>query len=185
MVTVPVTEGHQDGQDVLFLDQTKAASIFQELRTFVKATAPKTVPKIATSQIAVQVLNGSGVKGIASSTKTALLANGFTDGGVVGDADRSDYAATQIRYVPGALAKAEVVASYLGGVGQLVALPAASGTAAVVVVVGRDFVAVTKPGSHSTVATTTSSTLPANPGTLAPGVTAPASTDGRPPVGCG
>jgi LytR cell envelope-related transcriptional attenuator len=130
----------------------------------------------------LQVLNGSGVKGIAGSTKTAFTTAGFANGGPIGDADRTDYAQTQIRYVPGALAKAQVVQSWLGGIGQLVALPAASGSAAVVLVVGRDFLSVSKPGSKPTV-TTTSSTLPANPGST-PGVTVPPTTGGA-QVGCG
>ena len=103
MVTVPVTGAIIDGQDVLLLQQAKAELIFQQLRTFVKSTTPTTVPKIAPSQIAVQVLNGSGVKGVALSTQTALTGAGFADGGPIGDADKSDYSQTEVRYVPGAL----------------------------------------------------------------------------------
>jgi LCP family protein required for cell wall assembly len=181
MVTVPTTGAVINGNDVLLLDQAGADKYFQQLRSF--TTTPVKIPKIAPSSIAVQVLNGSGVKGIAGSTKTALVTDGFADGGPVGDADRHDYAQTQVRYVPGALGKAEVVASYLGGVGQLVALPGSAGAAAVVVVVGQDFQAVVKPGTKSTV-TATSSTLPANPGTT-PGVTVPATPNGSARVGCG
>ena len=86
--------------------------------------------------------------------------------------------------MPGALGKAQVVASYLDGVGQLVALPGATGNAQVVVVLGRDFQDIVRPGSHSNVSTTTSSTVPPNPG-VTPGVTVPVSERGRPPVGCG
>jgi len=180
MKTVPTTGTVINGNDVLLLDQAGAEPIFQQLRSF--TAAPVTIPKIAPSQITVQVLNGSGVNGIAGATKTALVTAGFADGGPVGDADRHDYAQTQVRYAPGALGKAEVVASYLGGVGHLVALPAASGSAAVVVVVGQDFRAVVKPGTNPT-ATPTSSTLPANPGST-PGVTVPR-TNGGAQVGCG
>jgi LCP family protein required for cell wall assembly len=182
MVTLPTTGGVVGTQDVLFLDQAGADPILQQLRTFIHTTKPAAVPNIPPSQITVQVLNGSGVKGIAGATKTAFTSFGFANGGPVGDADRTDYPQTEVRYVPGALAKAEVVASYLGGVGQLVALPSAGG-AQIVVVVGRDFQAVVKPGTHPVVSTTTSSTLPPNPGST-PGVTTPA-TPGRPQVGCG
>ena len=186
METVPTTGATIEGNDVLLLQQSKAELIFRQLRTFVKpATTPTSVPKIATNQIAVQVLNGSGVKGIAGTTKAALVAAGFADGGSVGDADRSDYAQTEVRYARGALGKAEVVASYLGGVGRLVALPSASGSAAVVVVLGRDFQSVVRPGSQSTASsTTTSSTIAPNPGST-PGITVPPTEKGRPPVGCG
>jgi hypothetical protein len=167
METVPVTGAVIGGQDVLLLQQDGAEQIFRQLRTFAKSTTtPTTVPKIAPSQIAVQVLNGSGVKGVALTTKTALAGAGFTDGGPIGDADRSDYSQTEIRYAPGALDKALVVASYLGGVGRPVALSSASGSAQVVVVIGRDFQGAPNPGST-------------------PGITAPATEKGRPQVGCG
>jgi LCP family protein required for cell wall assembly len=181
MKTVPTTGAVISGNDVLLLDQAGAEPIFQQLRSFTTTPSAK-VPKLAPSSIAVQVLNGSGVKGVAGSTKTALVTAGFADGGPVGDADRHDYAQTQVRYVPGALGKAQVVASYLGGVGQLVALSGRAGAAAVVVVVGQDFQAVVAPGSKPT-ATTTSSTVAANPGST-PGVTVPANNGGA-QVGCG
>jgi LCP family protein required for cell wall assembly len=184
METLPVTEGHVGGNDVLFIDQAKADPMLQQLRTFITQTQPAKVPNIPPKDIAVQVLNGSGVKGIAATTKTALTGFGFADGGAAGDADRHDYAQTEVRYVPGALGKAQVVASYLGGVGQLKALPGASGGAAVVVVLGRDFQSVVKPGSHPTVPSSTSSTLPPNPGST-PGVTPPTTVAGKPQVGCG
>jgi LCP family protein required for cell wall assembly len=184
MVTLPVTEGHVDGNDVLFIDQAKADPYFQQLRTFITQTKAAKIPNIAPAQIAVQVLNGSGVKGVAATTQSSLTGFGFASGGAAGDADRHDYAQTEVRYAPGALGKAQVVASYLGGVGQLKALPSASGGAAVVVVLGRDFQSVVKPGSHPTVASSTSSTLPPNPGST-PGVTPPTTVAGKPQVGCG
>jgi LCP family protein required for cell wall assembly len=182
MKTVPSTGGYVGSAQVLFLDQALAEPIFRQLRTFIRPTKPVVVPKIPTNQISVQVLNGSGIRGVAAASKTALLAAGFADGGPIADADRSDYPKTLVRYVPGALGKAEVVASYLGGVGQLVALPSATGSAAVVVVIGRDFQTVVRPGSHPTVSSTTSSTLPPNPGST-PGVTIPKS-GGLQQVGC-
>lgn len=185
MQTVPSHPASIQGNDVLLLDQAGAEVIFQQLRTFIKTTTTTTVPKIPTNQIAVQVLNGSGVKGAAGSTKTALVAGGFTDGGVAGDADRSDYQQTEVRYVPGALAKAQVVASWLGGVAvKFVPLSGPAGNAQVVVVVGRDFHSVAAPGGHPVIPTTTSSTVAANPGST-PGLTVPHSEAGRPPVGCG
>jgi LCP family protein required for cell wall assembly len=184
METVPVTGGYVGSQQVLFLQQAAAEPIFRQLRTFIRPTATTTVPKIAKSQISVQVLNGSGVKGVAGATKTALVAAGFKDGGPIGDADRSDYPQTEVRYGPGDLGKAQVVASYLGGVGQLVALSSTSGSAPITVVLGRDFVSVAAPGSHPSVSSTTSSTVAPNPGHT-PGVTAPVTEAGRPVVGCG
>ena len=188
METVPTTPEviYPQGvkTDVLLLQASKAEPIFEKLRTFIPPQKPAAVPKIPPAQIAVQVLNGSGVKGVAASSKAALTAAGFADGGPIGDADRSDYALTLVRYVPGAEDKARVVASYLDGVGQLVALPSATGNAQVVVVLGRDFQDIVRPGSKSNVSTTTSSTVPPNPGST-PGVTVPLPERGRPVVGCG
>jgi LCP family protein required for cell wall assembly len=184
METVPTKGGYVGDQQVLFLQQSDAEPIFQQLRTFIRATKPAAVPKIPTSQIAVQVLNGSGVKGVAATTKTALTAAGFADGGPIGDADRSDYPETEVRYAQGSQDKALVVASYLGGVGQLVALSSATSSAPVVVVIGRDFQRVVRPGSTTGSATTTSSTVAPNPG-FTPGITAAPTEKGRPPVGCG
>jgi LCP family protein required for cell wall assembly len=182
MVTVPSTGGYVGSAQVLFLDQALAEPIFRQLRTFIRPTKPVVVPKIPPSQISVRVLNGSGVRGVAGASKTALLAAGFADGGPISDADRSDYPQTLVRYVPGALGKAQVVASWLGGVGQLVALPSVTGSAAVVVVIGHDFQTVVRPGSHPTVSSPTSSTLAPNPGST-PGVTTP-KNGGRQQVGC-
>jgi hypothetical protein len=122
---------------------------------------------------------------VAGTTKTALINAGFVDGGPVGDADRSTYDQTEVRYLPGSEDKARVVASYLDGVGKLVALPAGSTGAAVMLVIGRDFDGVVVPGSTpATSSTTTSSTVAPNPGST-PGITIPATEKGRPQVGCG
>jgi len=185
METVFTTPAVIQGNDVLLLDHDKSEPIFERLRTFVTPTKkPVKVPNIPHGQITLQVLNGSGVKHIAGTTQTTLVADGFVAGAPASDADRTNYSQTEVRYAPGAIGKAQVVASYLGGVGQLVALPAATGNAQVIVVLGRDFQQVVTPGSHPTVSSTTSSTLPPNPGST-PGVTVPKTVDGRPQVGCG
>jgi LCP family protein required for cell wall assembly len=186
METVPTTRAFIEGNDVLQLQQSKAEEIFQQLRTFIKPTTSPTttVPKIPTNQIAVQVLNGSGVKGVAATTKSALTDARFKDGGPIGDADRSDYEVTEVRYPPGAIGKAQVVLSYLGGAGKLVALPSATTGGAVLLVLGRDFDGVSKPGSKSTATSSTSSTVAPNPG-VTPGIKAPITEAGRPVVGCG
>jgi LCP family protein required for cell wall assembly len=188
METLPVTGAKIEGNDVLLLQEAEAESLFKQLRTFVKPeTTTTTVPKIAPSQIPVQVLNGSGVKGIAAATKTALTGAGFADGGPSGDADRSTYTATEVRYPAGAKAKAQVVASYLDGAGELVPLPAGTTGTAIVVVVGGDFTGVVRPGSTGssvTSSTSTTSTVAPNPGST-PGITIPPTEKDRPQVGCG
>jgi LCP family protein required for cell wall assembly len=190
MVTIPTTSaviypnGHQT--DVQYVDQQKAAPYFARLGTFTaKPSKPTPVPKIPRGEIRVQVLNGSGVRGIASTASSGLTAAGFASGGAATDADRHDYTTTEIRYAPGAVDKARVAATYLGGVGQLVALKSSPAGADVVIVLGRDFVAVTAPGTRP-VATSTSPSSTALPNSgSTPGVTVPLAEPGQQLVGCG
>ena len=160
-----------NGQDAQVVNDAEAKPILDRLRSFTATAKPAPLPKIPLSDIRVEVLNGSGVRGAAGQAQTALLARGFTSGGAVGDADRSDYSATEVRYAPGAKDKARLVAAYLGGVGTLVPLSSAQASTDVLVVLGRDFVGVASPGRgpkhHDNGATP-----PPNPGTT-PGVTAP------------
>ncbi len=121
METVPVTGGYVGSAQVLFLQQAEAEPIFQQLRTFATPTST-TVPNVSPSQISVQVLNGSGVSGVAGTTLDSLVSLGFVKGAAAGDADRHDYTTTEVRYVPGAQKKAAVVAAYIRGTTKLVAL---------------------------------------------------------------
>ena len=65
------------------------------------ATASPTGPPLVTppERISVQVLNGSGVDGEASRVARELTAAGFNVVGV-GNADRSDYATSEVRHDP-------------------------------------------------------------------------------------
>jgi LCP family protein required for cell wall assembly len=184
MQTLPTRRQFMNGQDAQVVKDAEAKPILDRLRSFTTAAAkPAPLPKIPLADIGVEVLNGSGVRGAAGAAQTALLARGFTSGGAVGDADHSDYTATEVRYGPGAKDKARLVAAYLGGVGTLVPLSSAQAGTDVIVVLGRDFVGVAAPGARPLSTTTTASTAAPNPGST-PGVTAPAPKAGRPEVGC-
>jgi hypothetical protein len=180
MLTVPTSPGKIRGQQVLLLDQAKAEPIFKRLRSFGPAPKPLPVPKdVVPSQVKVKVLNGSGVNGQAKTTLDALVAAGFRQVGAPGNADRSDYPVTEVRYAKGAQHKAQLVAAYLG-VGTLRGRRNAP-SADVTVVLGRDFKQVTVPTTAPPTTTTAKPTAttgpPANPGRT-PGV-AP-----QPVVGC-
>jgi hypothetical protein len=183
METLPTTRQFIRGQDAQVVQKAEAQPILDRLQRFLQTTKSAPLPKIPRADIRVRVLNGSGVKGAAGRAETALLTAGFANGGSVGDADRSDYARTEVRYVPGAADKARVVAAYLGGVGALKPIPSSQANAEVVVVLGRDFVGVAAPGSTKPTSTAPTS-APPNPGTT-PGVTARATKLGLPAVGCG
>jgi LCP family protein required for cell wall assembly len=180
MRTVPATPQDIEGKSVLVLDQAKALPLFEKLRALGPAPKPIAVPTdVVPGQVKVKVLNGSDVSGQAASTIDALGAAGFARVDPAGNADRSDYEATEVRYVKGAKNKAQLVAAYLG-VGKLVAGKSVEG-ADVTVVLGSDFEQVTPPTTATTTTTTAAPTVttgsPANPGQT-PGVPA------QPVVGC-
>jgi LCP family protein required for cell wall assembly len=179
MLTVPTKPAKIKGQDVLVLDRAKARPIFKRLRSF--EPAPKLIiPKdVVPSQVKVKVLNGSGVINQAKRTLTALAAAGFGRVEPPGNADRSDYSSTEVRYGKGGKHKAQLVAAYLG-VGTLRDQKNVAG-ADVTVVLGDDFKRVTTPTtappSTAPPKPTVTTGPPANPGRT-PGVVP------QPVVGC-
>jgi LCP family protein required for cell wall assembly len=185
MVTLPNLPSG-DGA-TLVVDDAKAAPVLERLRSFgePEEPAPTTVPEdVEPADVTVKVLNGSGVSGQARATLDALAAEGFQPVEPPADADRTDYAATEVRYAPEARDEALLTAAYLGGA-KLVEGGNAEGSN-VTVVVGRDFERVAKPGKPPPSTTTTSialtPTVPqtgprANPGQVE-GLPA------QPPVGC-
>lgn len=183
MVTIPTATVMVGATSTQQLLPVQAAPIFALLGNFTRSPGGSAT-KVDRSQIRVRVLNGSGVLHVAGTAATALHAAGFASGGAPGDADQHDYVYTQVRYTAGNLAKAEIVASYLGGAGLLEQTTSAAAGADVVVVLGADFVGIAAPGSHPKAPTgSTVTTVAANPGTT-PGVTAPPPVAGRPAVGC-
>jgi hypothetical protein len=188
MITLP-NQASGDGA-TLVVDPVKAAPILQALRTFTQAsTTPSTtatVPKnVKPGDATVKVLNGSGVQGLAAKTQAQLNVSGFHTLPPPGDADRSDYATTQIHYAPGSKAEAQLTAVYLG-TGTLVPGGNVVGSN-VTVVLGRDFKQVTPPTTAGT--STTAAPVPTTPTTAASGPRAnPGQTPGvpsQPLVGCG
>ncbi len=173
MLTLPTTVNSDNA--TLSVDTAKAAPVLQALRTFstTTTTTTPTVPKgVTPSQVSVKVLNGSGVAGRAGATLQALTARGFRSAGAPADADRSDYATTEVRYASGAQHQAQLVAAYLG-VGKLVSGGNVAGSD-VTVVLGRDFQQVSTPTSASpttapapTTPTSAASGPKANPGQVA------------------
>jgi hypothetical protein len=67
----------------------------------------------------VEVLNGSGASGAATTTGQALDAAGFTLNGT-GNAASFDYTTSAINYAPGHVAAAETLLSQIQGPTQLV-----------------------------------------------------------------
>ncbi len=136
-VTLPWTPGRAAGQDVLFPEQPAAGEVLGHLRSFEhhEAVVTTTAPP-RKRDIAVRVLNGSGVSGAAATADAALSKRGFGSAGI-GDDPRRSVAVTELRYPPAAEAKAHVVARSVPGA-QLVADGSITG-ADVVLVLGRNF----------------------------------------------
>jgi LCP family protein required for cell wall assembly len=178
--TVPVDADRIDGASVLVMRDDEAAPLLERLRSFGAPKTPAPLPDIAPSEIAVQVLNGSGVSGQAAQTSARLVELGFREGAAPGNAGGT-LDETEIRYAPGAEAKARLVGAYVGST-NLVPLADAPDGVDVVVATGTDFSSVEDP-SATTSTTTTSTTTPP---TTTPLTTA-FRTDpnaGRPLVGC-
>ncbi|MGY1773898.1 LCP family protein [Blastococcus sp. SYSU D00813] len=92
--------------------------------------------------VAVEVLNGSGVAGVAGEAGAALEAAGFRLSGA-GNADRSDYTQTVVRHASGDEALAATVAVQVPG--ALVQLDDTLEPGTVQLVLGSDFTAVGTP----------------------------------------
>ena len=114
--------------------------------------------------ISVRVVNGSGVPGIAGRVLNSLVAAGFRSAGPAEDADRSDYARTQIRWSPGLYSKG-VTAVYATGAKDFGSAAAKADTlgADILVVVGRDWKTLTRhltnlPGTKRVTPVTSSTT---------------------------
>ncbi len=109
LVTVPVVPYAGDPAAELSWAQPQSDQMFRaieadrDLPTAAKANgkdktaAAAAAPTVSPAKVSVQVLNGSGVNGVAGSAATALTAKGFTVTGT-GPAANYSYASTTIQY---------------------------------------------------------------------------------------
>lgn len=122
-LTMPWVE-RGDGENVL-VDEASAVPLWQSIADDVPWIKPKKSDGTASSsnkpdlavqpeEITVRVLNGSGVAGRAAEVAAALEAQGFTVA-EVGDADRPDYATTEIRHDAASAEAARTVLAALPG----------------------------------------------------------------------
>ena len=173
MLTIPTAREFIRGQDAQVLVDAEAEPIFERLRNFGEQPAAGEVPPdIAPADVLVGVLNGSGVSGQAARTLEGLGEVGFNVVEPAGNADRNDYAITEVRYTAGNEAPAQLVLAYLQGAGNIVEVDTLEGDADVVLVLGGDFQGVSVP--------TTASPETAAPETEAPAATTPTTVAGPP-----
>jgi len=111
--TVPnLGSATRGGQSVVLLDEDKLPSFFASIARPAPKKAPaKTVPR---DQVTVDVYNGTGRSGLASSTAVALREAGFRVG-TTGNADRRDYPRTEIRYSADREGQARTLAAAVPG----------------------------------------------------------------------
>jgi LCP family protein required for cell wall assembly len=112
--TLPTTPTVIAGADVLLVKQPDAA---QTINAFLNGPSPPGQPATAVppNAVRIRVLNGTGLRGQATSVAQLLQQAGFTVTGT-GDADSFRYQTAVIRYGTGQLAKAtELAAMVVGG----------------------------------------------------------------------
>ncbi|WP_409330483.1 LCP family protein [Trujillonella humicola] len=118
--TVPYVGDDRDeqGRSIIRLeDQDTLHTFFAQLSADPQppAEAPVEAPvTVDPSTVTVEVLNGSGVRGLAAEAATALGAAGFAVAGT-GNADSADYEQSVVRHAPGDEALAATVAAQVPG----------------------------------------------------------------------
>jgi LCP family protein required for cell wall assembly len=152
MQTIPVKAASSESGR-LVLQQPQADSMLAQLRTFGATNTPD-FTDLHPAQVQLKVLNASGVGGAAGTALADFQRYGFQPAGV---GNTSLLGATQIHYRPGDDARALLVASYMKGVGQIVADSSISGDQ-VVVMVASDFKGVAPSGKHKKAPATTTTT---------------------------
>jgi len=127
----PLGTGLSADGDLYEVDHDAVATLVAEL-------APVRPPVAEGGRIAVQLLNGAGVPGLAQRVTPVLVGAG-AEVKLVGNADRFDYATTQVVYYDrDRRAAAEAVRDALG-VGEVVLSRQRLGVVDVTVVVGTDY----------------------------------------------
>lgn len=113
--TVPVADpdGRVDGTSVVLLEDD---DVLREFFSSLSAdpAEPEDTSTVPAGEVSVAVFNGSGLGGLGGQTQSELEALGFSVASV-GNADRSDYEATEIRFNPEQGAAARTLAAAIPG----------------------------------------------------------------------
>jgi LCP family protein required for cell wall assembly len=172
--TLPTTDANIQGNAVLLLKQPEAQQVIAQFLGQ-SPTAPASglagpVPtNVKPGDVRLSVRNGSGRNREATTVAGILRRDGFQ---VItyGDADNHNYTTTTVRYAPGALEKAQYVASLVQGGVQLQPDATIYGVD-VVLITGQSYTGLATPGSAATAPTTTPPTTTA-PTTVPPAAVA-------------
>ena len=146
--TLPADGAMRNGQSVLILKQPEADAIFAQLRSFSDSPTPAPAD-VKPASTRVRVVNASGQTGAAAKALDAFVANGFVSAGTGNGQVR--IAKSEVLYAPGNKAKADLVASYLGGTATVREDVSLQGTD-VEVQLGTGFTAVAQPTTAASAA---------------------------------
>jgi len=165
--TLPTTEfTTSEGADVLQAAQPYADSMIGQFKSFGMPPASGSKSKgttkgsttVPTSSIRVDVLNGDGTNGLASTVSGDLTKAGYTVT-ATGNASSYSYTTSQIQYAQGHQAVAQQFAASISGSTQLTVDSALSGDA-IVFTVGSTFAGVQAGATSSVSGPTTAATQP-------------------------
>ena len=109
---LPVEDDSVGGAAILRLLPREAEEVLDIFRS-------RSAEELTEASVRVQVLNGTGEPGQASTASTALRDAGFASGGT-GDAARLGVTRTEVRHPPGGEAAADLVRRWLAGDAELV-----------------------------------------------------------------
>jgi LCP family protein required for cell wall assembly len=146
--TIPyVGDGRDDaGRYILKLEDAATLHTFFQHLSADPQPRPKPsatpAPKVSPADVTVQVYNGTGTAGLASTAAAALQKAGFTVSST-GNADSANYTRTEIRYAPGDKARATALEAQIDGA-KLVERPGLS-AGTVQLMLGSDFTTVGQP----------------------------------------
>jgi LCP family protein required for cell wall assembly len=135
MLTLPTTGARIAGSSVLKMKEPEASQLVDRFLNPPPPVEEQPAPALEPSDVKVRVLNGSGRPGEAGAAAEKLAAAGFVQSGT---GDAAGRASTQIRFVPGAEARAALVQGYVVGSSELKSDPSVRGSD-VVLVTGRNF----------------------------------------------
>jgi LCP family protein required for cell wall assembly len=137
MQTLPWVAGTGALRNRVLVKNPEASQVIARLANFPPPQIPQPAP---VETVKVRVVNGSHVTGAAAAALDALTRAGFTSAGAPEDADRSDYARTQIRYAPGKFFEGITVSQAIGSANLVQAVsPKATLGGEVLVIVGADY----------------------------------------------
>jgi LCP family protein required for cell wall assembly len=179
MITLPVAQAPYPGFSQNLVATDEASAVIGRLMLF--GTTPPVPEKLPPARVKVRVVNGTEVAGAADPVIAQFRAAGFDVLEGAGEADRTDYARTQLRYAPGRWAEGYTVATAVSSLNLVAAISEENTLGAhVLVVVGRDYDSL--PHEFPVPAGASTTAPAASPTTVAPATTTPTTAPDTPNV---